>query len=182
MKCIRCGQEMVNILGGNYQCPACGQTINDLVYRGATLTMPLRPKSAQIATHCVICGKEVVLDMTAPTIVDQIKVCDDCKKAIAWAKENMQNNYMGADATQILLERLCHLEDKIENGTLIELPCKVGDTVYKLEKYLWCDLRTTWEIEEEIFELGMLDYLWGKTIFLTKTEAEAKLRELEENG
>jgi hypothetical protein len=30
-----------------------------------------------------------------------------------------------------LYNRLAELEDKIENGTLIELPCKVGDTVYE---------------------------------------------------
>ena len=29
--------------------------------------------------------------------------------------------------------RLTELEDKIENGTLVELPCKVGDTVYCVE-------------------------------------------------
>lgn len=89
MKCIKCGQEMVNISGGNYQCPSCGQTINDLVYRGEA-TIPFRPNNYQIATHCVICGKEVILDTTAPIILGQITVCDDCKKAIAWAKKNMQ--------------------------------------------------------------------------------------------
>lgn len=29
-----------------------------------------------------------------------------------------------------ILERLAELEDKIENGTLIDLPCKIGDTVW----------------------------------------------------
>ena len=29
-----------------------------------------------------------------------------------------------------LLNRLAKLEDKIENGTLVELPCKEGDIVY----------------------------------------------------
>ena len=33
---------------------------------------------------------------------------------------------------QELQDRLAKLEDKIEKGTLIELPCKVGDTVYKI--------------------------------------------------
>ena len=33
-----------------------------------------------------------------------------------------------------VLYRLAELEDKIENGTLIELPCKVGDTVYAIGK------------------------------------------------
>lgn len=31
--------------------------------------------------------------------------------------------------------KLCELEDKIENGTLKELPCKVGDTVYMPWEY-----------------------------------------------
>lgn len=39
--------------------------------------------------------------------------------------------------------RLCDLEDKIENGTLIELPCKVGDTIYFANHY-----RPTPRIEE----------------------------------
>lgn len=30
------------------------------------------------------------------------------------------------------IERLAELEDKIEQGTLIELPCKVGDTMYQV--------------------------------------------------
>ncbi len=34
-----------------------------------------------------------------------------------------------------IAESLALLEDKIENGTLIELPCKVGDTVYIVEKF-----------------------------------------------
>ena len=91
MKCIKCGQEMVNISGGNYQCPSCGQALNDLVYRGTTATMPLGPKNYQIAIHCMICGKEVVMANHPPfDVAELIKVCDDCKKAIAWAKKNMQ--------------------------------------------------------------------------------------------
>ena len=35
-----------------------------------------------------------------------------------------------------LAAKLCEFEEKIENGTLIELPCKVGDTVYVIEP-LW---------------------------------------------
>lgn len=91
MKCIKCGQEMVNILGGNYQCPSCGQTINDLVYRGGTATIPFNPNDYQIAIHCMICGKEVVRTNRSPVgVAELIKVCDECKKAIAWAKENMK--------------------------------------------------------------------------------------------
>ena len=33
MICARCGKEMTNTTGGNYTCPHCGLSINDLVYR-----------------------------------------------------------------------------------------------------------------------------------------------------
>ena len=43
-----------------------------------------------------------------------------------------------------MYKRLQELEDKIENGTLIELPCKVGDTVYcLLAQGVWGTLYTT---------------------------------------
>ena len=34
MKCLRCGDEMINTLGGNWHCKSCGFAIHDLVYRG----------------------------------------------------------------------------------------------------------------------------------------------------
>lgn len=84
MKCIKCGQEMVNISGGNYQYPSL---VNDLVYREPIIN----PDDYQIAIHCMICGKEVVRTKHIPVSTSElVKVCDDCKKAIAWAKENMQ--------------------------------------------------------------------------------------------
>ena len=33
-----------------------------------------------------------------------------------------------------MIRRLAELEDKIENGILMELPCKVGDVVYEVIK------------------------------------------------
>ena len=87
-------------------------------------------------------------------------------------------------------ERLADLEDKIENGTLIELPCKVGDKIYVC--YGVCV--DEWEVVsvqiygyDILFRLGHKgtddynsQYLMelGETWFLTKAEAEAKLREL----
>lgn len=35
---------------------------------------------------------------------------------------------------QDLAERLYKLENSIENGTLVFLPCKVGDTIYEVFK------------------------------------------------
>lgn len=39
MKCMRCGKEMINTIGGCYVCDHCGFTINDLVYRKETATL-----------------------------------------------------------------------------------------------------------------------------------------------
>ena len=96
-----------------------------------------------------------------------------------------------------IYKRLYELEDKIMNGTLVELPCKVGDTVWEIfySKY---EERI---LELEVTQIVMLEtisyrcktktrclynYGWvknedfGKTVFLTKVEAEARLKELQE--
>lgn len=87
-----------------------------------------------------------------------------------------------------LRETLKNYEDLEEQGRLIKLPCKVGDTVYEItgattRGYDWKYL--TYEkayVHETVFNLGRLNDI-GKTVFLTKSAAEAKLKELrgEEN-
>lgn len=78
-----------------------------------------------------------------------------------------------------IAERLALLEDKIENGTLIELPCKVGDTIYEINscsnkvnetkaRHLWDILR--WKD----------DNLFGRWLFTDKAEAEQRLKELKD--
>ena len=88
------------------------------------------------------------------------------------------------------IDRLAELENKIENGTLIELPCKVGDTVYyetfingksvgiKPHKVIGFVLEV---MTQDINGFGctavpIKDF--NKDVFLTKEEAEAKLKEL----
>lgn len=89
-------------------------------------------------------------------------------------------------------------KDLEEHGLLVRLPCKVGDTVYTLSyKYECkndydCKVPRQWKCEENIpceyekkihyvkeskFCLNMLDFL-GKTVFLTREEAEKKLEEM----
>lgn len=95
------------------------------------------------------------------------------------------------------IDRLAELEDKIENGTLIELPCKVGDTVYRV--YEECNGSSCpyngncgqWRchykgkeqckafIDEKKFSYEMLNDI-EKSIFVVKGEAETKLKELQE--
>lgn len=83
--------------------------------------------------------------------------------------------------TSIILE-LEEYRSKIEQGTLIELPCKVGDSFYSYERLKYqCQgieiakdgiyLRTVYNIK----------FLFGKDAFLTSEEAEKRLKELQ-NG
>ncbi len=44
--------------------------------------------------------------------------------------DGRERNYLPPDKIGLLLDRLAELEDKLESGPLVELPCTVGDTVY----------------------------------------------------
>lgn len=90
--------------------------------------------------------------------------------------------------------RLCDLEDKVENGTLVELPCKVGDTVYevyknhnplfiqqtKIEKIIITGKGLRLKLaRNSTYETSIASF--GKTLFLTEAEAQKALKEFE-NG
>ena len=97
---------------------------------------------------------------------------------------------------QETINRLAELEDKIENGTLIELPCKVGDTVFFVyetdndEMFIDKGLIESFSYDEAgvwfrvIYE--NLSSYWhtalsiGDTVFLTEAEAEQRLKELKD--
>lgn len=83
-----------------------------------------------------------------------------------------------------LREWLKGYEDLEEQGRLLKLPCKVGDTVWHI---LGMDIKDDTVTGIEYSHDGMF-YLWANEdtwlgglndiVFLTKTEAEAKLKEL----
>lgn len=85
---------------------------------------------------------------------------------------------------QDILAKLAHYEDLEESGRLVVLPCKVGETVYQIlqkgsghweeDKYILDD-RGIPKIYERGFHLILLNDI-GKTVFLTRKEAEAALK------
>lgn len=75
------------------------------------------------------------------------------------------------NALQKILDRLAAYEDAEEQGLLVRLPCKVGDTVY----IHWFEHDNV-EVVEKPFSYGMIPYM-GETVFLTREEAEAALKE-----
>lgn len=72
------------------------------------------------------------------------------------------------------LRKLKDYEDLEEQGRLLKLPCKIGDDVYYI---LGIPNETPCTIDKCTFKLSDINKI-GKTLFLTREEAEAKLKEL----
>lgn len=74
--------------------------------------------------------------------------------------------------------KLKDYEDLEELGRLVKLPCKVGTDVYYI---LGIPNETPCTIDKCVFELSDIHKI-GKTLFLTREEAETKLKELRCNN
>lgn len=110
-------------------------------------------------------------DINNPMRVACIKSAEDCEQLAEW------------------LEKSKEYQQLEEQGKLVKLPCKIGTEVYDIT---WWD-----NVQEKIVVKGKVYYRtvhknkvtklpftysdidnFGKTVFLTKSEAEAKLKEL----
>ena len=117
-------------------------------------------------------------------------------KQAGWHKDIDLKDELGYS---YIYQRLAELENKIEQGTLIELPCKVGDTVY----WVWEELTNgkqklsihEWQVDTIQLKKdewavrgvgkerqdGSREFFWchssrfGIWWFLTREEAEKKL-------
>ena len=87
-----------------------------------------------------------------------------------------------------ICEKLGEYEDLEEQGRLVILPCKVGDMLYRLVPNLYREYVEI-KIAQFVINKNGIYFItdkgvsWsadkiGKTVFLTKSEAEAKLKEL----
>ena len=114
------------------------------------------------------------------------KTCEEfCKNAV----DGCKNCYI-----QQVFKKLADYEDLEEQGLLVRLPCKVGDTVYVPTRNFISELRITlvsvntnemamyfsWLLNSGIYPNldGFHGYDLGKTVFLTREEAEKKLEEM----
>lgn len=91
-----------------------------------------------------------------------------------------------------VLEKLADYEDLEEQGLIVRLPCKVGDTVYVPTRNFVSELRITmvsvnmheayfsWMLNSGIYPNldGFSKSKLGKSVFLTREEAEKKLEEM----
>lgn len=106
----------------------------------------------------------------------------NCQYDHKYCRENVEN----CPALDAILEKLAHFEDLQEAGRLVELPCKVGDTVQEVDKPL--GIIAEWRVTEFVIHEDVVfaenPYLgeycdieeFGKTVFLTREEAEAALK------
>lgn len=121
-----------------------------------------------------------------------VKGCgSNCKYGFQYCcKEDWENCQTISD----VIDKLAYYEDLEKQGRLINLPCKVGDTVYvKMASYCkthyaeaevrdfvhfiscgFCAVVTSKYFDKENIPFSE----FGKTVFLTKSAAEAKLKEL----
>lgn len=121
-------------------------------------------------------------DINNPMRAVCIKSAEDCEQLAEWLEKSKEYQ---------------HLE---EQDRLVILPCKVGDTVYvngvlgcgEAERYrvIRVDYHSTLGTGRNEFyieallcanpdsSIGFYDKQFGKTVFLTKAEAESKLKEL----
>ena len=77
----------------------------------------------------------------------------------------------------VTVDDLKYIQDLIdaeEEGLILRLPCKVGDTVYSVVK----DGLQIFELEFSLDFYVRRKSDFGKTVFLTKEEAEQKLAEM----
>lgn len=140
--------------------------------------------------------------MTEREAIEELKYdCNELGKAIpcdtSWGS-SFENAYgMAIQA----LEKLAEYKDLEKRGRLIKLPCKVGDTVWDIdygihfactitafsfgecEEYI-CDPVTTKEVvfyyasSSGSITGSFAESAIGESVFLNKSEAEAKLKEL----
>lgn len=116
------------------------------------------------------------------------KWCSDGSKASLQLGNPSENwpSLLWGDA----IDKLATYEDAEEQGRLVMLPCKVGDTVFRvvpkcIGPYIHCPFEggpgldrcynCDAFIREELFDLCMFED-FGKTVFLTREEAEAALK------
>lgn len=114
--------------------------------------------------------------------------------SIVYSELNSNNSDGCYEMMNNCLHKLADYEDVEEQGLLLRLPCKVGDTVWYIDEdddYPLEFIITKIDVEENDYlryharekdncgKIGFIKDDIGKTLFLTKEEAEQALAEME---
>ena len=131
-----------------------------------------------------------------------------CGKNCKYSYKYCENAEERCPVFNEIYEKLAAYEDAEEQGLLLRLPCKVGDTVWLVTSpfNVFDDIEYDENMKDEVYEAFISSVTFyecgeqyriyakatnhfigayfrkcdfGKTVFLTKEEAEAKLKEME---
>lgn len=80
-----------------------------------------------------------------------------------------------SERLELMFEKLAYYEDLEEQGRIVKLPCKVGDTVYHVVQGRIVEVSN---VDLFFLLLSVAENRFNNSVFLTKSEAEAKLKEL----
>ena len=119
--------------------------------------------------------------------------CNDGNKLYDFSNEVVSEYKEHSERVRVALKKLADYEEAEDQGLLVKLPCKVGDTVYSvtrnfISEYMVCSIEMynegfffNWRCEKGIYinVRGFTNYDIGNTVFLTKEEAEQALKEME---
>lgn len=113
-----------------------------------------------------------------------------CEEFCKYVVDGCRNCYI-----QQVFKKLADYEDLEEQGLLVRLPCKVGDILFRINKgarnpiikmkvshiTIKSKSYSIKAIEEDYGEVLFSNNVIGKTVFLTREEAEKKLEEMKKN-
>lgn len=115
---------------------------------------------------------------TQKEVWERLKAYEDAglsPQACAEARE-IEETLSGCDYS---ISRMVELMKADKDGRVVILPCKVGDTVYRLQYIEQTPGRFTVGVVPIKFALIWLEE-FGKTVFLSREEAEKALQEMED--
>ena len=95
MRCMMCGKEIASTTGCNYNCPHCGFSVNDLVYRPNTCDMPTPQGFGNQGWICPVCGAGLAPWVSVcPCMTKELKITYETNTS-----EQLQNgvNMVGKD-------------------------------------------------------------------------------------
>ena len=105
--------------------------------------------------------------------------CDDGNKLYDYSNEVVRECKDFSSRLQLMFEKLAHYEDLEEQGLLLKLPCKVGDKLYYIAEYMNGECEIMSNTMHSIRDILRFTDNMGSGFYITKEEAEAKLKEME---
>ena len=143
-----------------------------------------------------ICMHPIRVGQTQDELDD---ICAECKMGkFVCDILNAYNRLNEFDKTQSydLLKKLSEYRNLEEQGLLLKLPCKVGDTVYSITRDFISEyivesimiyehsIQFYWKCTKGIYHnvVGFADFEIGKAVFLTEQEAQAALEKMKAGG